>query len=751
MLIISYGGQREHVIDIEPASSAFASCLTTLANGLIGIRPYVPLSCDRTRRLQLLAAGVYAPGVGVAREIVSLPAPGILRIYDVDTGEPALPVDSSLPTVVLSMDESSVISTERLCIRGGQYELTVLQFIDVPNTAAVSVDVELRRIDGAGGPQRVRMDFGIDACAVNEYLGTASWLTARHYEIEQCNCGEDSFSMIVAVGKRRLRYDVHTERWPGAAGVSAVWALSKGSSCAMSATFDFAAAGQHRLCAHWRVSPASAPSLPPADFASAQAGHRRRWSRLWKAHGVAIHASGDPVELGIRYAVFELLQQGIDSHGCASGAISPARGLTSTYHSGATFFDTELHKCAFWTWNDPRVARALLDFRYHTLEAAIEFAQSTGFSGARFPEASNDCGAENGPHYVLSYPDAQRVREWSVDEVLHISADVCFALARYWEATGDEEYMNTSGCRIVVECARFAASAFEWSDVKQAYVIESVMGPDEYHYHVNNSFFTNYLLRWCIRFAISLVDRESFPPISPDEVRQWHRISENVHLPWMTVDGISIPEEFDGYAALREAELRIDKRRGPRFADEGERDSARRLQNFATCVIKQADIILLMAMFPDDFSDEVKRTAYCFYEPRTVHDSSLSYGPHAVVAADIGDTAACADYIARASRYNLDFTPVSDYCNGLHLSAYAGAWQGLVEGLAGLRVTDNRLSFKPQLPPHWDSYQFPICFRGKRLKVNVLAEGGVEIICGEHVLHTERGADGRIHFFGGDR
>lgn len=132
--------------------------------------------------------------------------------------------------------------------------------------------------------------------------------------------------------------------------------------------------------------------------------------------------------------------------------------------------------------------------------------------------------------------------------------------------------------------------------------------------------------------------------------------------------------------------LHTDKKRRLQFADETERESAEKLQDFDSQLIKQADIILLMSMFPDDFLEVVKRAAFDYYEPRTVHESSLSYGPHAVVAAHLGKTQISADFIARASRYNLDFTPVDEYSNGLHLSAYAGAWQGLVEGLSGLDI-----------------------------------------------------------------
>ncbi|ERT14548.1 hypothetical protein O185_03005 [Photorhabdus temperata J3] len=754
MLIISYGKKHEIVTEISPDSSTFISCITTLANSLIGLRPYVPKSSERTQRVQLLMDRVYASGIGVSREIVSLPAPRILRLYDVETGEPASYQDGKTAKITLSIDTASVTSTEYLHVRGEAFELIVTQFIDVPNKTEVSTIIELRQINigTTRKPRRLRLDYGLDASAVNEYLGTAPWLTARHYSIGQCHFSEGGFSVIVTTAERRLCYDIQFRQQSFSSGFATTWADS-GKSCATSVTFDFSMNECHQLFTHWQIR-SEADSLglgissSPFDITACQNEHQTQWRTLWEEHDVTINASDESIELGIKYAIFQLLQHGIDSYNHMLGSISPARGLTSPYHSGATFFDTELHKCIFWIWNDPQVAKTLIDYRYHCMEAAIEFAKSTGFSGARFPEASNDRGTENGPHYVLSYPDAGMVREWSVDEVLHISADVCYALYRYWSATNDDTYMNMRGYKIITECARFAASVFTWSDKKQAYVINSVMGPDEYHYHVDNSFFTNYLLRWCIKFALSLIDCKFFPEISITEMKNWKAISDNVYLPWMMIDGVSIPEEFDGYATLEETGLRNEKKRGPQFMDENERSSAAKLENFTSRAIKQADVVLLMSMLPDDFSDEVKQVAFKFYEPRTVHESSLSYGPHAMLAADIGEADNCADFISRASRYNLDFTPISNYNNGLHLSAYAGAWQGLVEGLAGLRVDGERLYFRPQLPSHWNSYRFTVYFRGKRLLITILADGIVDIYSGEKKLTAEYCSDGRISICG---
>ncbi|ENM5772122.1 glycoside hydrolase family 65 protein [Vibrio mimicus] len=730
MLIISYGKQTEEIIKVNSVSSAFVACVTTLANSHMGMRPYVPESSARTKRTQLLVSDIYVSGIGVSREIVSLPVPRIIRLYDVDTGEYASHMQDTT-TVVLSLEKATVSSTERMRVGGTIYELTVRQFVDTPDVPAASIYIELYRVDCREKPHRVRLDFGIDDSALNEYLGTSEWLTARHYDIKQSFCDKDNLSVIVETREQqRLGYNICFES--SQPFTSSIISWNEERSCVASITIDFATNKHQQLFAHWQlvrdphksVSVYSSSTINYPDIANE---HQKMWSTIWNDHEVIINSRGSPIELGMKYAIFQLLQHGVGTKNNDRGVLSPARGLTSTYHSGATFFDTDLHKCIFWLWNDPDKAKALIDYRYDTIEEARLFAQASSFAGARYPEASNDMGTENGPHYVLSYPDLEVRREWSVKEVLHISADVCYVLNKYWVVTGDDAYMESRGYQIIVESAKFAASVFSWSEQKQAYVLYSVMGPDEYHYHVDNSFFTNYMLRWNIRLALSMVGRRGFPEVPATQIELWHAMADNIYLPWMMVEGVSIPEEFEGYASLPDTQLRVDKKRGPQFVNDAEREQAEKLQNFASRLVKQADIVLLMSLFPDHFSDIVKRTAFNYYEPRTVHESSLSYGPHSVVAAHLGKMQTCADFMLRASRYNLDFSHIADYSNGLHLSAYAGAWQGLVEGLSGLDVKEGRLSFRPQLPSHWDSCHFTLYFRGQRLKVSILGQGELEI------------------------
>lgn len=743
MLTIKYKSKSQVITTIDSNSSAFASCITTLANSVMGLRPNIPFASGTADLTQLLIARVYAFGIGVNREIVCLPAPRILRIYNIHTGE--LAYVKKLPEVTLALDQATVIVKTIMGFAEEELELVQEHSLDISSNHLVRVRIYLRPLNELSKPSQIRLEYGIDSTAANAYLGAIKRLTVHHYKIAECLAHTDSLSARVTTEENSLVYEINMASTPQSSKCINIRSIEKNSHW-IAAHTDFKETGSQQFDISWSISKKAA--IPNTTINRKQfklTAHSAFWRSIWKKYDIAINTNDHMADLGIKYAIFQLIQTSIGHSPSDLGTISPARGLSSSYHSGATFFDTELHKCIFWSWNEPSMAKAMLDYRYRCLEPAIAFANSTNFNGARFPEASNDLGTENGPHYVIDYPCIKPKREWSVTEVLHISADVCYALNQYWKITGDEQYIRTRGAEIITKCAEFAASVFKWCSKKQQYVINAVMGPDEYHYHVNNSFFTNYMLRWTLQHAIELNEMGILPRCSQEEIKKWKAIAKNVFLPWIDVNNTLIPEQFEGYSKLRDIELRDHSISGPRFNNALEKTLSEDLANFPSKLIKQADIILLMSLFPDEFSEDIKRESLRFYGPRTAHDSSLSYGPHAVIAAHTGYTSEAASYILQGSRYNLDFTNKSDYENGLHLSAYAGAWQGLVEGMAGLRIKNGTISFFPRLPMEWRSYKFTIQFRGKQLTVKIKKDRHVEITYKNNRLLTHMDTKGRIH------
>lgn len=340
MLSITYGYQAGKVVGVKSTTASFVSCIATLANAHIGVRPYIPLSLGRVRSSQLLVRGMYVSGVGVSREIVSLPVPRIGRIFDVDTGEPAKTLKGSVK-VVFSLESATVESTERIRMMGVDYILKVRQFIDTPDNMSVSTIIQLRQIGGAKKRCQVRMEYGVDHSALNEYLGNSDWLTARHYNVDRGVLRGHDFNMTVRMRERQIKYcfnvaDVNNDSTP-------IVYFGDGDHNVASLTFDFSTVKDYKIYARWQISDDRqdqmfSQSHLSADPIEIESLHNKIWSKLWADHGVCIRSQVDKFDIGIKYAIFQLLQSGVGFSSYGRGLISPARGLTSTYHSGAAFF-----------------------------------------------------------------------------------------------------------------------------------------------------------------------------------------------------------------------------------------------------------------------------------------------------------------------------------------------------------------------------------------------------------------------------
>ena len=138
--------------------------------------------------------------------------------------------------------------------------------------------------------------------------------------------------------------------------------------------------------------------------------------------------------------------------------------------------------------------------------------------------------------------------------------------------------------------------------------------------------------------------------------------------------------------------------------------------------IKQADTLQGFYFFEDEFDEDTHRENFEFYEPRTVHESSLSPCVHAVLAAKLGMEDKAVEMYLRTARLDLDDYNREAY-QGLHITSMAGTWMSLVEGFGGYRVVDDVPNFQPMLPAAWNGYTFNLNFRGRRIQVAVTSKG----------------------------
>ena len=477
-------------------------------------------------------------------------------------------------------------------------------------------------------------------------------------------------------------------------------------------------AGDERLMAAAGHSLAEARSL---GIEALRARHRQEWRRRWRDSDVVVGA--DPsAQRALRFSLYHLISSADPEDDLASVG---ARGLTGPGYRGHVFWDTEVYVLPFFVWTHPATARALLAYRHRTLPAARAKAEKMGYEGALYAWESADTGEECTPDsIVLSTGDRLAVHTGAEEH--HISADVAWAVWEYWKVTADAGFLVAMGAEILIETARFWASRVEAGDDGRFHIRE-VIGPDEYHEHVDDSAFTNVMARWNLRTAIeacetvSSIDATGWKAVvertglGADEAGRWEEVAASL------VDGFDpatlLYEQFAGFYGLED--LRAADLAPRPFTGEAVvgLERLRRSQ-----VVKQADVVMLARLLPDEVSLESAVANYRFYEPLTCHGSSLSPALHALVAARTGALEDAAGYFAMASGIDLD-DRMGNAREGVHVATMGGLWQAAVLGFGGVRVDGDTLRIDPILPAGWDSLAFPIQWRGTRVDVRVDTDG----------------------------
>ncbi len=439
-----------------------------------------------------------------------------------------------------------------------------------------------------------------------------------------------------------------------------------------------------------------------AGYIDLRKEHTDWWDKYWRESDIEI--VGDPdAQQGIRFNIFHLVQTYTGDDPRLN--IGP-KGFTGEKYGGSTYWDTEAYCLPFYMASaGQEVARNLLIYRHRHLEKAIENATKLGFTN----------GAALYPMVTMNGEECHN--EWEITfEEIHRNGAIAFAIYNYVRYYQDEEYLLDYGLEVLISISRFWAQRFNWSEEKKKYVMLGVTGPNEYENNVNNNWYTNFIAQWTLRYtkeAIRIagkIDETRLKDLLKNlsfeeskELKQWQAIVEDVFLPYDPERGIFLQQE--GY--LDKVQMLAE-----------ELDPAERPINqywswdriLRSCFIKQADVLQGMYLFEGQFtSDELKRN-FDFYEPRTVHESSLSPCVHAILAASLGKLDKAYEMYLRTSRLDLD-----DYNRevheGLHITSMAGTWLSVVEGFGGMRVRNGSLYFRPQLPKSWERLSFKIHFR----------------------------------------
>lgn len=438
--------------------------------------------------------------------------------------------------------------------------------------------------------------------------------------------------------------------------------------------------------------------------------HRTAWGKIWAASDVVIE--GDiAAQQGIRFNIFHLNQTytGRDER----LNIGP-KGFTGEKYGGSTYWDTEAFALPFFLKTAPmKVAKNLLIYRYKHLQKSIENAARLGFSD----------GAALYPMVTMNGEECHN--EWEITfEEIHRNGAISFAIYNYVRHTGDMDYIADYGLEVLIGLSRFWCQRSSWSDNLGKYVILGVTGPNEYENNVNNNWYTNTVAVWTLRYTIeNLLELDKNNPrlfkkvISktglnfPLETSQWEAVINGMHFPFDEKRGIYLQQDGFLDKELKSAESIPQKERPINQHWSWDRI-------LRSCYIKQADVLQGLYLLDENYDAGTIKKHFDFYEPMTVHESSLSACIHSILASRIGYIKKAYDLYLRTARLDLD-----DYnrevSEGLHITSMAGTWLAIVEGFGGMRIRSGRVILNPVIPEEWKSYSFHARFRDMLFQVKV--------------------------------
>lgn len=434
-------------------------------------------------------------------------------------------------------------------------------------------------------------------------------------------------------------------------------------------------------------------------------------SAFWRDADLSV--PGDPrIEQALRFNLFHLFlsagRNGVDG--------TAAKGLTGEGYEGHCFWDTEAFVLPVMAFVAPEVARAMLAFRYRTLEAARAHARELNHPrGALYPWRTI-AGGECSAHYP------------SGSAAYHINAAVAYAIGLYLDATDDLAFIVEAGAEMLFETARIWPQAGHFDPRRGgAFCIHGVTGPDEYTALVDNNHYTNRMAQRHLQRAVAVWERLHVDApqalatlaaridLGDDEVALWARVAAAMHQGYDADAGVFAQD--DGF---------LGKPRWP-FPPKpaGHRPlllDYHPLALYRHQICKQADVVMALVLAGEETDAACKKRCFDYYEAVTTHDSTLSAPIHSILAAEVGHADKALAYFLDSLRVDLDDLH-GNTAHGVHMAAMAGSWLALVQGFAGLRVRDGELCFAPTVPPQWPGYGFHLRWRGRRLRVEATPQG----------------------------
>lgn len=450
-------------------------------------------------------------------------------------------------------------------------------------------------------------------------------------------------------------------------------------------------------------------------------------SKVWRRTPIVIESENPLDQLAIRFAQYHLYVM-TPAHDNRMNV--GAKGMSGEGYKGHTFWDTDIFVLPYFTFTAPEIARSLEEYRYLSLMGAHKKAKDNGYDGAQFPWESAwlDDGEVTPVWGAADIVTGLPTKIWSGFIEQHITADVAYGVWQYYMVTKDDDFMEHYGYELLMDTAKFWASRLEWSEDDGLYHINDVVGPDEYKEHVDDNAFTNYMAHWNLGIAIEYY--EKLKKVLPDKFKilnekmsldiaykRWKELSPLIYLPKPREEDLVIAQDakYLTYPIIDLTKYKQADEVGTLFK-EYNLEQVNKMQ-----VSKQADIMILFFLMEDLFSLDVKKANWNYYEPKTLHDSSLSLSTHVILANDMKEKELAYALFQRAIRIDAGENMKSSDA-GIHAASIAGIWQSVVYGFGGVRMLKGSLRISPSLPKEWNTLSFPIIWHAQKLMIHITKE-----------------------------
>lgn len=707
------------IIDyFEKSNIRYYESIMTLSNGYMGIRGNFEESFSHGSLKGTYIAGVWFPDktrVGwwkigypdyYGKVINAVDYLGIKVL--VDGHEIDLSKDEAIDFhYELDMETAVLLRTVTVSTPSGRVRLRSSRFLSCVQKELCCIEYSVCPLDQSAGVTLIPfLDFNVVNEDANydetfwEINGEKCSADGGYVEaITKSNCFNTErytvgAAMSVLTGQETLLSEsiIH----PGYAGLKKVYQIGKGEHARIEKLIAVVTSRDYPIDEIEKRASMLAENAAKEGFSGLLQKHRELFSL--RMGNCDVQLEGDvKVQQGIRYNLFQLIS-------AYSGEdprlnIGP-KGLSGEKYGGAAYWDTEAFLIPFYLGvSEPDTARNLLLYRYNTLEQAKINAAKLGLRGALYPMATFD---GNECH-----------NEWEITfEEIHRNGAIAYAIFYYVTYTGDEQYLVDYGFRVLLEISRFWISRVHFCESKNAWLIHGVTGPNEYENNVCNNWYTNRIAKWCLSYTVDVAEKYKGilkEEYSETELDIFRTVSENIYLPYDKERQIFLQQDnFLDKELLTADSIRSEERP---ISQHWSWDRILR-----SCFIKQADVVQGLYFLHDYFGNDVVRRNLEFYEPMTVHESSLSAGVHSVVASRAGLYRLAYEMFLKTMRLDLDDIN-NDTSDGLHITSMSGSWLGLVQGFAGVRTTKGRLELAPYLPKQLSGYSFKIRYRGRLLQI----------------------------------